>query len=120
MEEFSKVESMVDHVKDYMHVRADEIRLGVAERSSGVIASLAGGAFLSGIFFLCFMFLSVGAALWLGRLLHDLTWGFLIVAGFQLVLGLIVWGLKRQLIQIPVMNAILDQLLLKKSHHEEN
>ncbi|GGA94693.1 hypothetical protein [Puia dinghuensis] len=34
MEDFKKVENLVDHVKEYMHVRVDEARLGLAEREA--------------------------------------------------------------------------------------
>ena len=120
MEDFTKVEHLVDHVRDYMQVRADEVRLGVAERASGVIASLVAGAFVTLILVIGYIFISVAAALLLGRVLSDLVVGFLIVAGFQLVLGLLVWSLRQRLIGIPVMNAILDQLLVKKIDHEQN
>jgi hypothetical protein len=120
MEDFAKVERLADHVRDYMRVRTDEVRLGVAERSSGVIATLVAGAFLTVIFVICFVFVSIGAALLLGRILDDLIAGFLIVALVQLAIGLIVWGLRQRLIRIPVMNAILHELLVKKTDHEQN
>jgi hypothetical protein len=120
MEDFSKVEHLVDHVRDYMQVRADEVRLGVAERASGVIASLVSGAFITVILVVCYIFVGIGAALLLGRIFDDWVAGFLIIALIQLVLGLLVWGLRQRLIRIPVMNAILHQLLVKKADHEQN
>jgi len=103
-----------------MQVRTDEVRLGVAERASGIIASLVAGAFLTVIFVICFIFVGIAAALLLGRILDDLIAGFLIVALFQLALGLLVWALRQHLIRIPVINAILDQLLVKHPDHEQN
>jgi len=120
MEDFTKVEHLVDHVRDYMQVRSDELRLGVAERASRVIASLVAGAFVTLILVIGYVFVAVAAALLLGRILNDLVVGFLIVAGIQLVLGLLAWSLRQRLIGIPVMNAILDQLLVKKIDHEQN
>lgn len=120
MEDFTKVEHLVDHVRDYMQVRADEVRLGVAERASGVIASLVAGAFITLILVICYIFVGIACALLLGRILDDLIAGFLIVALIQLGLGLLVYSLRQRLIRIPVMNAILDQLLLKKTDHEQN
>ena len=120
MEDFTKVEHLVDHVRDYMQVRADEVRLGVAERASGVISSLVAGAFVTLFLVIGYIFVGVAAALLLGRILGDLVVGFLILAGIQLAFGLLVWSLRQRLIRIPVMNAILDQLLVKKIDHEQN
>jgi hypothetical protein len=120
MEDFKKVENLADHVKEYMHVRVDEARLGLAERSSGVIGFLIAGAVVTGIFALCFIFICIAAALFLGRVLDDLILGFLIIATLQLLVGLIVWGARERLLRIPVMNAILDQLFLNEQDNEEN
>ncbi|HLZ86924.1 MAG TPA: hypothetical protein VKQ52_06790 [Puia sp.] len=120
MEDFAKVENLVDHVKDYMHVRVDEARLGIAERSSGAVAFLAAGVAVTGIFTLCFTFIGIGAALLIGRVLDDLVSGFLIVAAFQFLLGLIIWRARQRLIRIPIMNAILQQLLSNKTNDEDN
>ena len=40
MDDFKKMEDFVDHVRDYVHVRVDEARLGAADRIAGVISSL--------------------------------------------------------------------------------
>jgi len=119
MEDFKKVEDLVDHVKEYVHVRVDEARLGLAERSSGVIATLIAGSVLTCIITLAFVFVFIAAALLLGRVLNDLALGFLIVAGFLALIGLIVWWGKRRLIRIPVMNAILDELF-ETDNNEKN
>lgn len=120
MEDFKKVENLVDHVKEYMHVRVDEARLGLAERSSGVIAFLIAGAAVTGVFALCFIFICIAAALLLGRVLDNLVLGFLIVATFLLLVGLIVWSARQRLIRLPVMNAILHQLFINEPDNEEN
>ena len=119
MEDFKRIEDLVDHVKEYVHVRVDETRLGLAERSSGVISSLIVGGVLTGIFAMAFFFVFAAAALLLGRMLEDLVMGCLIVAAFLGFAGLIVWWSRQRLIRIPIMNAILDELF-KNDNHEKN
>jgi Putative Actinobacterial Holin-X, holin superfamily III len=119
MEDFKKVEDLVDHVKEYVHVRVDEARLGLAERSSGVLASLIAAGIVAAIFFLACVFACTAAALLLGHLCGSYVFGFLIVAGFLLLAGGIVWWSKQRLIRIPIMNAILNQLF-ETSDHEDN
>jgi len=120
MEEFKKVESLVDHVKEYVHVRTDEVRLGIAERSSAVVAALVAGTIVTAIFFLCYIFLGIGAAIWVGRILNNPIAGYLLVALLQFVIGLIIWAGRGPLIRMPVFNAILHQLLIKTQHDDEN
>ena len=120
MEDFKKVEDLVDHVREYVHVRVDEARLGLAERSSGVIATLISGAALAGMLAFSFLFICVAAGLLIGRVLDDLVVGFLIVATFDILLGLIIWWARKSLIRTPVMNAILQEFFEKKEDHEKD
>src|SRR5579872_2689731 len=119
MDDFKKIEDLVDHVKEYVHVRVDETRLGLAERSSGVVSSLIVGGLLTGLFAMAFLFVFGAAALLLGRMLDDLVLGFLIVAAFLGLAGLIVWWGRQRLIRIPIMNAILDELFNNDNHEED-
>jgi putative superfamily III holin-X len=119
MEDFKKIEDLVDHVKQYVHVRVDETRLGLAERSSGVLSAVIVNAVLAGIFAMAFFFVFAAAALLLGRVLDDLVMGCLIVAAFLGLAGVIVWWGRQWLIRIPIMNAILDELF-KNDHHEKD
>ena len=120
MEDFRKAEDLVEHVREYVHVRMDEARLGLAERSSRVIATLISGAALATLFAFSFLFICVAAGLLLGRVLDDLVLGFLIVASFDILLGMIIWWTRKSLIRTPVMNAILEELFDKKDDHEND
>jgi hypothetical protein len=43
MEEFIKIETLIDHAKEYVNTRVDEIKLAVADKASDVIARLIVG-----------------------------------------------------------------------------
>jgi hypothetical protein len=119
MEDFKKAEDLVEHVREYVHVRMDEARLGLAERSSGVIATLVSGVTLAAMFAFSFLFIGVAAALLLGRVLDDLVLGFLLVASFDVLLGMIIWWCRKSLIRTPVMNMLLEELFERKNGHEK-
>jgi hypothetical protein len=114
MEDFKKAEDLVEHVREYVHIRMDEARLGLAERSSGVIATLVSGVALAALFAFSFLFVGVAAGLLLGRVLDDLVLGFLIVASFDILLGMVIWWCRKRLVRTAVMNAILEELFEKK------
>lgn len=107
---FAKAEEMADNVKEYFNTKIESVKLNAAEKSSYVIANLIAGAAAAivFIFFLIFggMALSFGLGEWIGK-----TWaGFLIVAGFYLLIGIVVWTARGKIIRLPVMNALIQQL----------
>lgn len=119
MEEFVKFENLIDHTRDYLNTRVDEAKLTVAERSSAVIARIIAASVASLVFVVSLIFASVAVAWWLGHS-WGLVWlGFLAVAGFYFVAGLIVWFARERLIRIPVMNSIIHQLFKTEEDEED-
>lgn len=115
---FARVEELAGNIKDYINARIDAMKVTVAEKTAAVIANLAAGTFAVFVFLLFIIFsgiaVSFGLGEWIGK-----TWaGFLIVAFVYLLLGIITWKLRRRIIQLPVMNALIKQLF--ENDDEEN
>lgn len=107
---FAKMEELIGTIKEYVNARIESVKLGVAEKSSAVIATLVAGAVALVVFFGFLVFtgiaLSIGVGMWTGKM-----WlGFLIVACLYLLIGVIIWKARMRLIRTPLMNAILHQL----------
>ncbi|MDO6516150.1 hypothetical protein [Zobellia uliginosa] len=66
------------------------------------ITGFAQAAFLSVALILALLFLSLGAAFWMGNQLEDTALGFLIVGGFYILLGILVFVFRRTLVK-PLM-----------------
>ena len=114
---FAKVEELADNVKEYVNTRIESIKLNAAEKSSVIIANGVAGIVVAIVilFFLGLASISLSLVLgeWLGK-----TWaGFLVVACFYLLIGILVWLAKGRLIRLPVMNAMIQQLF---KHDEED
>jgi hypothetical protein len=60
---------------------------------------------------LFFLFLSIGAALWIGDLLGKAWYGFLILAGFYGIIGLIMTLTGNKGLKKIVSNMIIKQVL---------
>lgn len=113
----------MDHVRDYVHVRVDEARLGAADRIAGVISSLITAGVIAAVLFIAFVFVFIAGALLLSYLLNDFMLGFLIVGAFLGLVALCIWLARRRLIRIPITNIILDELTKSRSEtdsHEKN
>jgi len=106
---FAKAEEMVNTVKDYINTRIETVKLGVAEKTSKIVANVAAGIAVALLFFLFMIFagiaLSIGLGEWTGR-----PWaGFLLVALLYFLVGMILWAARGKLIRLPLMNALIQQ-----------
>jgi hypothetical protein len=107
---FARVEELADTVKDYVNTRIESAKLSIAEKSSAVIANLVAGLLVVTFFILFFLFGSIAMAFGLGEWIGKTWSGFLIVSGFYLLVGIVVWIARVKIIQLPVMNALIKQL----------
>lgn len=100
---------MIDIVKDYASKRIDLLKLQATEKSS-VGAGTATFIVLAAIAALFFIFLlNIGLGLWIGSLLGNYAYGVLIMAGFYLLV-LIVVILARKSITNNVANRIIKAI----------
>ncbi len=114
-ETFVKAEELAEHVKEYINNRMDAVKLNTAEKSSKLAATVIASVVVA-IFFSTFLFFaSTALAFVFSRLTGALSWGFLIVGGIYLLLGVIIWVLKEHILQLPIMNALLQQLFTEEN-----
>lgn len=89
-EDFSDfMNSMAEDAKAYWHAQRDYYALVASERGAKLGADLIGGTVLCACAGLVLLFLSLGAAIWLGSVVGDIALGFVIVGGFYLLLSLL-------------------------------
>jgi hypothetical protein len=113
---FAKAEELVDHVKQYVNNRIESAKLSTAEKSSAVIATLIAGATIAVVFIFFLIFAGVALSIGLGEWLGIPWLGFLIMALFYLLVGVVVWIARSRLIQLPIIRLLLKQLFNNKDH----
>jgi hypothetical protein len=118
-ETFIKVEEIADNLKEYVEVRVEEVRLKVAEHSSGLIANLMARIMIFLAFCLALIFASIAMGIALGNWWGSLALGFLAVCGIYLILAWVIWSVRESLIRIPMMNSILSHLTKKSEDDTE-
>lgn len=124
-ETFSKVEDLVVHVKEYIDNRIASVKLSAAEKSSRLLANTIAVAVSLIIFVFFIVFAGISAAYAFAKLTGEYYWGFLIVAGIYLLIGIIVWLSREKILRLPIMNAMLRQLFkeeeeLDADNNDEN
>lgn len=117
---FDKIEGLTDHVKEYVNTRIEITKLHIADKTSQVIGNMIAVGIVAVLFLFVVVFGSIAGAWALSDWLGKPYSGFLIVAGFYLLLAIIVWAAKQRLIRFPVMNAIIKQLYKKEREDETN
>ena len=119
-EQKEKLMQLVDDVKEYLNVRLKILTLTVCEVSSKVLASIIANGAMVFFIFLFLFFGSIAAGFGLGEWLDSIALGFTIVAGFYLLLALIIWFTKAKLIEKPLVNTFIKLFLKNLSDNEEN
>lgn len=109
-QEYNKAEEWVIQLKAYVNTEIELVKLTVAEKVSKVFSDLLALAFV-GAFLLFFILFASLALAWLVGEWLDKSWaGFLIVAIFYLLLGIIAWYAREKLLRVPIMNAIIREI----------
>lgn len=116
---FSKIEELAGNAKEYINTQIDLIKLTAAEKISSVLAGFIAGAIVAMVFIFVLVFGGIAAAYALSAWIGFPYAGFLIVAGFYLLLGIIIWMTKERVIRIPIMKSIIRELF-KNKHPDQD
>lgn len=106
----TNVGQLKDHVTAYVQTYADLAKAKVTKGASNAAAgfTIVIVSFVFAFFLLQFLF--IGLALWIGSLVNNMPLGFFIVAGFFLLLILVVFALRKKVIVPMIRNAIVRKV----------
>jgi hypothetical protein len=110
MEAQSKIGTIADNVKDYVETRAKLYMLDAADKTSSTLASLGYYMVMGVAMVFVLLFLSIGAAVWIGHAYGETSMGFLIIGIFYLLILIVVYLGRNALVKVPIVNSILKQL----------
>jgi len=113
MPEFDKIEGITENLKDYVNTNYELIKLQATERTSVIGSGIISALIIVIIGLLFFFALSLGVSFYLSALIGDTFSGFLIVAGFYLLIALIWFIGRKKLIETPLREKIIQKLLEK-------
>ncbi|MDY3344057.1 phage holin family protein [Riemerella anatipestifer] len=97
---------MINLFKSYAQKRLDLIKMEAAEKISIKAGGIAFLVLLSVFFLLFIIFSSIGLAVLLGYYMQNIIYGFLIVAGFYLLL-MIIFLLFKNFVKEGIANVII-------------
>ena len=106
-------------ILDYLDVKLDLIRLHTAENLSRLLSNTSTIAIIGYLLFLILLFLSFAAGYFIASRLHSNELGFLCVAGFYILVLVIFLFLRKQIVERPIIKAIIKLLFPKFSNNEK-
>ncbi|MES2811446.1 MAG: hypothetical protein V4670_03160 [Bacteroidota bacterium] len=106
-------ETLFDKFENYTKTSITLFKLSSVEKSADVLSSLTSQVTIILIALMFILFTNIGLALWLGKLLNEYFLGFFIVSGFYLVLALVVFIFRNQMIKRPINDMVIKKLIQK-------
>jgi len=109
-EEKSFTQRIYAQVEEYAKTTAELYKLKLIHGSSDVFAAAATAFVIWVIVFLFLLFISIGAAFYIGSLLGGWHHGFFVVAGFYALLGLVLYIFRIKCLKEKINNFIIRQI----------
>lgn len=105
---------LLDHIKDYVESRSELTRLTVLDKASQAAGAAMGGFIIGFLYFLFFIFAGFAIAYLIAEYTGHTYVGFISVAGFYLLAGILIAWKKQEWIQKPLSDKII------RNYFEEN
>lgn len=109
------IEMLFGKAEDYGKTTLKLLKLNAVDKSSDVISSLTSILVVAVVFILFVLTVSIGGALWIGEQLGKSYYGFFTIAGFYILVAILLYSFRRQWIKIPFSNYIISKMLKTKS-----
>lgn len=95
----------------YFEAKTELWKLKAADKTTEALSSIASQLILVIVAVMILFAFNIGVALWLGEWLGKPYIGFFIVAGFYLLVGLLIYANRSSWLKSPMYNAIINKLL---------
>ncbi|MDC7999365.1 hypothetical protein [Gilvibacter sediminis] len=110
MDTAAHVEMLYKKAKDYTETHVQLYKLHALDSTAEVVSSLVSKGLLVLIVASFLLFLNIGLSLYIGNQLDAYYAGFLIMAGVYLLIGILVYMLRRPLVEHPVSDLVISKL----------
>jgi fatty acid desaturase len=105
------IESLLERITDYGTTTYELVKLKALDKTTDAVSSFIPHSFVFVLIAIFMLFANLGLALWLGEISGKIFYGFLIVAAFYGLIGLIIHFLMHKWIKKLVSNYIIKHSL---------
>lgn len=105
------IDSFVKEAGSYLENKKELFTLKAIDKVSDVASSTVSAIVLAIMWIIIFGLINFGAAFWIGEALGKIYLGFFIVAGFYILLAIILSSLRKPWLKVPLSNMLIKKLL---------
>ena len=105
------MESLLERVTDYGKTSYELVKLKVVDKTTDGLSSFLPNTVIAAILCSFLLFANLGLALWLGKILGELFYGFFIVAAFYALIAIVMHLFMRKWIKRILYDYMIKQLL---------
>lgn len=109
------IATLFERAEDYGKTTLKLLKLNAIDKSADVASSLLARLAVIVTVVFSVLIISIGAALWLGKLLGEAFYGFYLIGGVYAILAFLLQVFRDQWIKYPVSNSIIKQMLKQKA-----
>ena len=109
------IATLIERAEDYGKITIKLLKLNAIDKSADVASSLVSRLAVIITVVFSVLIISIGAALWLGKLVGEIFYGFYLIGGFYAIVAILLQVFRDQWIKYPVSNSIIKQMLKEKT-----
>jgi phosphoglycerol transferase MdoB-like AlkP superfamily enzyme len=108
------IATLFDRAEDYTKTTIKLFKLNTVDKAAEIISSLFSLLVVVMTIVLSVVIISIGLALWIGKLLGDSYYGFFVIGAFYLLIGIILHIFREQWLKYPISNSIIKKMMKPK------
>lgn len=111
MDKEVNIDALFEKTTDYLENKVELIKLQAIDKSTDVVSGFSSKLILSTLIIFFLTLLNIGAALWIGDELGKTYYGFFVMAGFYLLVGLVFYAFRDKWLKEPLSNYMIKNIL---------
>ncbi|MES2573564.1 MAG: hypothetical protein V4572_01350 [Bacteroidota bacterium] len=109
------IATLFERAEDYTKTTIKLFKLNAVDKTAEIVSSLFSLLVVILTVVLSIVIISIGAALWIGKLLGDSFYGFFAIGGLYLLVAILLRVFREQWLKYPVSNSIIKQMMKQKA-----
>ncbi len=105
------IESLLERATDYGKTSFELAKLKALDKTSDAISSFVPYSVICILIASFLLFLNLGIAFWLGKILGTIYYGFFVIAAFYLIAGIVFHNFMRKWLKKNINNYIIKMIL---------
>ncbi|MCF6129607.1 hypothetical protein L1S35_07980 [Flavobacterium sp. AS60] len=109
------IEKLFERIEQYSKTSFELYKYSAIYETATLFSSLAVKLVMTMIVFIVVLLFTVALSLWIGGMLQNTVYGFLIMGTFYIVLGIIIFTFRKPWIQTQISNSIINSFDIEKN-----